>query len=284
MKAMKKVNQFKVFLIVSGIVALLATISFTMGRDSNNLIVRSINDGVSLVQRGVVQVVHGIRDRGEAAQLLFSTFEDNQRLRSQMYNYQLLNVQTQDYREQLDAALQMLEIEATLSDFERVNAVTIGRDMPHWDEFIIINRGSQHGLEEEMAVLSREGYLIGRVTEVNRISARVHLHHIENERMGAHVIVQGDSESTGMFEGYDPILGELVVTQVDRNVEVEIGGRVITTGYGGVYPRGLLVGHVSRYEISSDGLTQTLFLTNDVNYNDLSFVFVIKRALPGANL
>jgi len=281
---MKKINQFKIFLIVSGIVALLATISFTMGSDSNNIIVRSINDGVSLVQRGFVHVTHGIRGRGEATRLLFNTFEDNQRYRSQMYNYELLNVQTQDYREQLDAALLMLEIEATLSDFETINAVTIGRDMPHWDEFIMINRGSQHGLEAGMAALSYEGYLVGRVTEVNELSARVHLHNVNNQRMGAHVMIQGDSESNGLFEGYDPTLGELIVTQVDRNVDVSVGDRVITTGYGGIYPRGLLVGHVSRYEISGDGLTQTLFLTNDVNYNDLSFIFIIKRALSESGL
>jgi len=276
---MKKINQFKVFLIVSATVALLVTISFTMNRDSNNVIIRTINDGVSLVQRGIVNVAHSIRSQGEATSQLFSTFEDNQRLRSQMYHYELLNVQTQNYREERDALLLMLEVEATLSDFETVNAVTIGRDTADWDGAITINRGTQHDIEDGMAVLSHEGYLIGRVTEVGGFHARVHLHNVENPRLSAHVMVQGNSESIGIFEGYDPSLGELVVTQVDRSIEVEIGDRVITTGYGGIYPRGLLVGHVSRYEVSSDGLTQTFFLTNDVDYNDLRFVFVIKRTL-----
>jgi len=281
---MKRINQFKVFLIVSGVVALLATIFFTMGNDSNNVIVRTMNDGVSLVQRGVVNVAHRIGNMGQPVIRLFDTFEENQTLRSQMYNYEALNVQTNNYREERDALLMMLEIEATLSDFETVNAVNIGRNMYNWDEFIMINRGSQHGLEDGMAVLSFEGYLVGRITEVSPFSARVHLHNVGNTRMGADVMLQGDSESRGTLEGYDPALGEIIVTQVDRNVEVEIGDRVITTGHGGIYPRGLLVGHVSRYEVSSDGLTQTLFLTNDVNYNDLSFVFVIKRTLSESGL
>ena len=58
---------------------------------------------------------------------------------------------------------------------------------------------------------------------------------------------------------------------------------MITSGLGGVYPRSLLIGYVDRVEVSKDGLTQTLYLKGEKNYNNMDYVIVVLReaVVPG---
>lgn len=281
---MKKVNQFKGFLIIAVIVAILTLITLTMITDTNNIVVRTLNDGISIVQNAFVNVAHDVRNFGQNTFDLFETHDENQRLRSQMYSVELANIELVLLREEVSLLQEMLEIDETLNNFERITAVAVGRDINNWHDFILVNQGSQHGVERGMAVLSPEGYLIGRITEVNRNSSRFDLMKPHNSDIRADVEVVDVLGSRGTLHGYDAETGELIVRQVPLDVEVEIGARVITRGLSGVFPRGLLVGYVTRFEISSDGLTQTLFLTNNVEYNDLRFVFIIKRSIAGPEL
>ena len=260
------------------IVAILGIIVVTMVMDNNNVVVRVLNDGISTVQRPVVRVVNDIRNFGQNTFQLFATNEENQLLRSQMYAVELSNIENALLREENDTFREMLEIDATLNDFERLPAGTIGRDINNWHDFLTVDQGSQSGVGLGMAVLSPEGYLIGRVTEVGYGYSRFHLMKPHNRNIRAYVEVLG-AGARGILHGYDAEVGELIVKQVPRDVEIETGARVITSGLGSVFPRGLLVGYVTDYETSADGLTQTLYLTNSVDYDDLRFVFIIKREM-----
>ena len=276
---MKKINQFKTFVILTIIAAILGTITLTMIVDTNNIVVRVLNDGIATVQNAVFRVANDIRNFGQNTFQLFETHEENQRLRAAMYSVELTDIENALLREQNEELRAMLEIDETLNNFERIIAVTVGRDINHWHDFLTINQGSQQGVDLEMAVLSPEGYLIGRITEVGYVFSRFHLMKPHNTDIRAHVEVLGVAGTRGIFHGYDADTGELTVRQVPRDAEIEIGARVITSGLGGVFPRGLLAGYVTDYEISTDGLTQTLFLTNNVDYDDLRFVFIIKREM-----
>ena len=280
---MKRVNQFKTFVILTIIAAILGTIAFTMIADTNNIVVRVLNDGISTVQRPVVRVANDIRNFGQNTFQLFRTFEENQRLRREMYSVELANIENAVILEENLVLREMLEIDATLNDFDRIIAVTIGRDINNWHDFLTVDKGSQNGVDLGMAVLSPDGYLIGRITEVGYAHSRLDLIKPHNRDIRAYVEVLGGEETRGIFHGYDAETGELVVKQVSRDAEVEIGSRVITSGLGSVFPRGLLVGYVTNYEITPDGLTQTLYLTNSVRYDDLRFVFIIKREMVGVD-
>ena len=80
--------------------------------------------------------------------------------------------------------------------------------------------------------LSKEGFLIGKVISVNELSAKVKL--IKNQDFGSKVsaIIDGKEDSIGTVEGYDYIEDELVMTQVSKDVAVEEGDAVITSGLG----------------------------------------------------
>jgi rod shape-determining protein MreC len=157
------------------------------------------------------------------------------------------------------------------------------RNVDQWHDFIFINKGSKQGIKENMAVLSKEGFLIGKVISTNDLSAKVKL--IKNQDFGSKVsaIIDGKEGSIGTVEGYDYTTDELVMTQVSKEVAVEEGDAVITSGLGGVYPRSLLIGYVHRIEVSKDGLTQTLYLKGEKNYDNMDYVIVVAREAVTSN-
>ena len=132
-------------------------------------------------------------------------------------------------------------------------------------------------MKENMAVLSKEGFLIGKIISVTDFSSKVKL--IKNQDFGSKVsaIIDGKEGSIGTVEGYDYTTDELVMTQVSKDVKVDKGDKVITSGLGGVYPKSLLIGYVDRIEVSKDGLTQTLYLKGEKNYDKMDYVIVVAR-------
>ena len=276
---MKRMNHLKVFGIVVAVFMILITIGYTVQRDTASFPARIIKDGVSIVQRGYIGVVGNVKGLFTNVSDLFQTYEENQRLRQQMFNYQALRAEMNQVKSENDSLRTLLETETgeTLTQFNSIIATTVGRDMDTWHDFILINKGSRQGIEEDMAVLSKEGYLIGRVTQVNEISARVQLNNYQNVTSKVSAVVSGKPDAMGLLQGYDFITGELIMSNVDRDIEIEEGDQVVTSGLGNIFPSGLLIGYVDRSEVSNDGLTQTLFLTSGKDYNNLDFVILIDR-------
>lgn len=275
---MKGVNHLKVFGIIVIVFMTLITIGYTMNQETRNpLPERLIKDGMTVVQSGYTGVVEGIKRFFTNINDLFHTYEENKLLKEQMYNYEALEVYTNQLEEKLASLEELQETGVSLTNYQTINATTVMRNVDQWHDFIVINKGSQQGIKENMAVLSKEGFLIGKVISVNELSAKVKL--IKNQDFGSKVsaIIDGKDDSIGTVEGYDYMADELVMTQVSKNVTVEEGDAVITSGLGGVYPRSLLIGYVDRAEVSKDGLTQTLYLKGEKNYNNMDYVIVVLR-------
>ncbi|MGL4373794.1 MAG: rod shape-determining protein MreC, partial [Turicibacter sp.] len=208
---------------------------------------------------------------------LFHTYEENKVLKQEMYNYESLNVYANQLEEQIKSLEEMLDTGKSLTGYQTTSATTVMRNVDQWHDYIVINKGSSQGIKQDMAVLSKEGFLIGKVITVNEVSAKVKL--IKNQDFGSKVsaLIDGKENSIGTVEGYDYKSDELVMTQVSKDVEVLEGDAVITSGLGGVYPKAILIGYVDRIEVSTDGLTQTLYLKGEKNYNNMDYVIIVER-------
>ena len=281
---MKGVNHLKVFGIIVLIFMTLITVGYTMHQETKNSVPeRLIKDGMTVVQTGYTGIVEGFKRFVTNINDLFHTYEENKLLKQQMYNYEALEVYTHQLEEQLASLEELQSTGISLTSYETINATTVMRNVDHWHDFIFINKGSKQGIKENMAVLSKEGFLIGKVISTNDLSAKVKL--IKNQDFGSKVsaIIDGKEGSIGTVEGYDYTTDELVMTQVSKEVAVEEGDAVITSGLGGVYPRSLLIGYVDRIEVSKDGLTQTLYLKGEKNYDNMDYVIVVAREAVTSN-
>ena len=155
--------------------------------------------------------------------------------------------------------------------FQSVACNVVGRNVDGYLKYIIIDRGSEDGIELKDPVISFDG-LVGSVSEVYKNTARVDVilniknnASIMNKRTRAVGIIRGNGE------------GQLVVDYYDRLDKVEINDELITSGLGGVYPKGIAVGVVNRVDEKDTGLFQDLFVRPVVDFYKLENVLVLKR-------
>ena len=281
---MKGVNHLKIFSIVVCFFTLLITIGVTMQpHRASTLPERAIRDGMTVVQSGYLGIAEGVRQMTANFRGLFHTFEENRLLREQLFNYQSLNARTIQLERENESLRELLETGDSLTGAESLNATIILRDPTTWHNFMLVNKGAQDGVVVDMAVLSRQGYLVGQIVEVYERSSRIQLLNFQDQSSNVAASIEGLPGANGLFQGHDANNGELIMNLVPRDLEVEIGSRVITNGLGGVTPAGLLIGYVERTELASDGgLTQTVYLRNEVDFNQLDFVILVRRLAVSA--
>lgn len=158
------------------------------------------------------------------------------------------------------------------SVFKLIAAEIIARDSSSWWRTVTINRGKRDGLQTDMPVVTDEG-LIGKTTTVSEAISIVLLVSDENCRVAASVegsreqgIVSGERVTTGMT----PLLA---LNFLSKQADLKPGQKVYTSGVGGVFPSGLLIGVVKTFRVRElDGQAQ---LTPAVDLSHLEDVFVV---------
>jgi rod shape-determining protein MreC len=145
----------------------------------------------------------------------------------------------------------------------------------------MINRGTNDGLKKDMAVITSQG-LVGNVVEAFSSSAKVEL--ILDPRSAVGTIVQRpESRVAGIVQGNkdDKMMARMV--NIPRDADVVEGDQIVTSGFGGVYPKGLAVGIVDRIDNDEGGLLKYAILKPAVDFQKLEEVAVIinsREALP----
>ena len=158
------------------------------------------------------------------------------------------------------------------SVFKLVPAEIVTRDASTWWRTVTINRGKQDGIEGDMAVVTEEG-LIGKTTTVSESIAIVLLVSDENCKVAA--TVEGTREQ-GIVSG-ERVVGALAplldLNFLSKQANLQPGQKAYTSGVGGVFPSGLLIGTVKEYKVRElDGQAR---LTPAVDFSRLEDVFVV---------
>ena len=81
----------------------------------------------------------------------------------------------------------------------------------------------------------------------------------------------------GLIEGFDRTRGELIMKRIDSSFEVEVGEKVISSGLGGIFPKGLLIGEVTEVSTDDYGLTKLAYIRPAAQFSMLDHVIVAKR-------
>lgn len=154
-------------------------------------------------------------------------------------------------------------------------AEVIARDPSVWFEAVTINKGYRDGVEMDMPVVTGSG-LIGKVIEVSYISSQVAL--LTDQRVAVSALVQRsrDPGVVGIVEGYPEEAGYLKMTKIPPGGDIVIGDIIISSGLGGIYPKGLLIGHVRHTGEDEYGLLQYAVLKPFANFNRIEEVLLVR--------
>lgn len=176
-----------------------------------------------------------------------------------------------------NARLRALLNEAPTDQYPLEYAEIVSKDPQNFYNTIIINKGSANGIVVGMPVISyRDGYkaLVGKVVEVRRYNSRVLS--LIDQRSQISVMLES-SRATGIMVGQNPRSTQTHLQYIDLQLEVDEGEKVVTSGMGGVFPKGILVGTVFKVEKKNYGLFHDLYVDPAVDFSVLENVYVIKK-------
>ena len=147
-----------------------------------------------------------------------------------------------------------LELKRQHPDYSFVDASVTGRQSSNYLSVMMIDRGTSSGVERDMPVVSADG-VIGYVAEAGVSWAKVVTLCEASSSVGAVVERTGE---TGLVSGSYTLAADdlLRMTYLSPESDIAVGDRIITSGYGNVYPRGLIVGYVESVE--KDALSQSV--------------------------
>lgn len=173
--------------------------------------------------------------------------EENTALKEEVYN-------SRELKEQYDWLSEYLDIKMRSPDIKWVNASVFGDGGVSGSDVFMLDRGKNAGIEKFMPVITRDG-LLGYISDAGHNWSRVTSVLESSSAVGAYVERSGAS---GVLEG-DYFLasdGLCRLSYLDGDADIEVGDRILTEGYGSVYPRDLTVGYVEKTE--KDELSRTV--------------------------
>lgn len=151
-----------------------------------------------------------------------------------------------------------------------IPARVIGRDPDEWSSVIFIDKGKSDGISEDMVVVSGTG-LVGRVRDAGPRMSKVLLINDSETRLGA--LLQ-DNREQGLLTG--TLDGKCKLIYLSLDAGVERGDIVVTSGTGGIYPRGFLIGRVESVEKEPGKLYKSAVVRPATGLTTLEEVLCIK--------
>ena len=202
---------------------------------------------------------------------ILTVHQQNQLLRSEVEQLRVQNVQANEYAAENIRLRELLGYTQSARQFDLVMARVIGREPTTWTRMIVIDRGTQHGVQKNMAVITARG-LVGTVTDAGPISSKVQL--ILDPRSAAGALVQR-SRVAGVVKGTPDDAMHPRMVNVPKSQDMAVGDIVVTSGFGGIYPKGIMVGTVSAVKNDSGGLLHYAVIEPATDFQRLEDVAVI---------
>ncbi len=270
----------RLILLLLGVILLVALISFSLrDRDNVSLPEQIIKDAVGAGQSAFSRPAHVVTGIFDNVDSLLKTFEENQHLKTRLEEFAGVQAEVKDLRTENEELKEIVGKEEDLREFNPIQATVIARNPDQWEEKLILNRGTNQGVAKNMAVMTASG-LIGKVTLTTPTTSTVELISTfnPNYRISA-MVVDGKKDVFGLIEGYDAERRELLLKRIDANIELKKGDQVMSSGLGGIFPKGILIGTITEVTIDEFGLTKLAYVEPAANFSLLDHVIIADRVM-----
>ncbi len=224
-------------------------------------------------QKGSTFVIQKVKGVFQNYFFLVHLQRENERLKKRMADLQRENDQMRGMVLAHERLRKLLQFRETLSS-TAIAAEVVGRDPSSWFKSVTINKGEKEGVRKGMAVISPEG-VIGQILKTAPSHSVVLLVTDYNsaidsivQRTRAKAIVEGGGENRCQLK------------YLLRAEDVVAGDRVVTSGLGGNFPKGLMIGEIKRVDKKGHGIFQYAELVPSVDFTRLEEVLIIKESPP----
>lgn len=275
----KKIEgKYIVIIIVILIILALAIYVKTLKEDRKLNIVESlIKDSVIFVEKIILTPFNYVGNLLDDFVELRNVQEENDKLKTSIERVDAIETENIELRREIDALKKELNIDYVLTDYDYLNATVISRNIGYWYNTLTIDKGTNNGISEGMVVVNSTG-LIGKIIKTTTFTSEVRLITTSDTNNKISVsISNGNGKINGLINRYDYENNFLEIEGISNTEEVKVGDYVYTSGLGGVFPSGILIGTVESITTDEYDLAKIINVKPSINSNDINYVSVLKR-------
>jgi len=195
--------------------------------------------------------------------------QKNAKLKDEVSSLQSQVIQMQEQLREASVLYSLLDFARSRPEDKYIAAAVIGRDPNPFLRYIIIDQGSDDGIQHGMPVVTQQG-LVGKVDAVTASAARIQL--ITDPGSVVNVRLQNQTADAQIIGS---VTGEVTLEMLSQNTDLTPGEILLTSGLGGNYPGDVIVGQVSEIIATENQLFQTALVQPIVDFTALRAVLVI---------
>lgn len=202
---------------------------------------------------------------------------ENEELKIRINELEKENRELLAYKEKNEQLRKALNLKDRFDDYEIIGGNVIAKDPGNWFNIFKIDVGERDGVMNDLPVLSTGKSLVGRIMTTDITSSKVI------------TIIDEDSVLSGWISkaGGGPvrIRGDLALKEqglcrmdyIPVDVNVEVGDVIETSGLGGIYPKGIVIGKVKEVRTASSELDRYAVIEPSTDFKRIEEVFVLKK-------
>ncbi|RDB61276.1 rod shape-determining protein MreC [Gordonibacter sp. 28C] len=214
------------------------------------------------VDAGVSSAGEGVENLTADESTLSGLRESNEALRKRL-------AEADEYKLEAERLQELLDMKQTY-DIDGVAARVVGKSIEAYNQTVTIDAGTDDGVESGMTVMGSTG-VVGQVKKADARTSEVRL--LTDSQSGAAAIIQSN-RGEGIVRG--SLEGLLYLEDVDEAYMPQVGDVIVTSGLGGSYVRGLIIGTVVRVDADKGNATGRIVVTPNDKAASLSEVIVVK--------
>lgn len=193
-------------------------------------------------------------------------------------NQYSINYNINKYLEEENKKLkESLDLNKTLTEYDIENATVLSRNKAYWLNTLTIDKGKKDGIKKDMLVVNEKG-LIGIINKSYKNSSEVKLISTSEKDNTFHIsiVIKTDKDYYGVLNGYDSDSNSLLIKNIDKDSNINIGDEVVTSGIGVFFPKGILIGKVERVIFDQYHLSKNIYVKTNQDFNDIHYVSILK--------
>ena len=260
-------------IIITIIILIIIVMISNTNKEEASFVEKAFNSFVMPIQNGLVHIKNRISGNKSFFSNLDSLKEENESLKQTNSELEQKVRELEIIKAENETLKEYANLKDKYTEFTTIPGYVINKDISNYSDNIIINLGSDDGVAKDMTVISDKG-LVGHIISVTNSTAKVQT-----------IIDSSSTVSSIISSSKDPIVvkgtlesdKELRATYISTDVNLVQGDNVETSGIGGIYPKGILVGTIKQVINTKNLVDRYALVETAVDFNKLETVLVIKQ-------
>ena len=268
---MYKNKKAEIIGIVITIIILILIVIFSNGEKNASLFENIASNLVMPIQNGLTYLKNKISGNDTFFADIDNLQSENEELQKRNSELEQSLRELESIKAENETLKEYLNLTEKYGEYETIPGYVINKDISNYSKTIVINIGSDDGVKENMTVIADEG-LVGHVISVTNDTAKVQT--IVDTASSVSAVMSSNDESI-VCKGTLDDNSQLSAMYIPTDANVVQGDSVETSGLGGIYPKGIHIGTISRVNNTQNMTDRYAIVDTAVDFDKIDTVLVI---------